>query len=104
MSYADLRCPHCHKKAFEAAGPIPVALRWKCTRSGCGFIGNPVPAKPLPLQRTYRCSSCHRTQHLEKPVCDRTHCIVCGTQTLVIVSEIRPQEEKESVPVEVRRA
>jgi len=99
----ELRCPVCGRKAFEAEGPLPVSVRWKCSRSGCDFIGAPVSSRKAPLHRTYECSRCHRRQHVERPVSDRTHCIVCGTETLVILAETWPGPEPARSPASVER-
>lgn len=83
----DFCCPTCKRIAFQAAGAMPTDMRWKCTRSGCSFVGLPVPAAEMPLHRTYMCTTCGRSQSLERPVADRSHCIVCGTKTLTILAE-----------------
>lgn len=80
------RCPDCRRIAFEAESPLPVVPLWACTRERCAFRGRPVYRRQ-PLQATYECSECGRRQHCERPKYDRTHCIVCGTETLVVVSE-----------------
>ena len=83
----DFCCPTCKRIAFQAAGAMPTEMRWKCTRGGCSFVGVPVPAAEMPLHRTYMCTTCGRSQSLERPVADRSHCIVCGTATLTIIAE-----------------
>lgn len=81
----DYRCPGCRRKAFDAASPIPGDLLHKCPK--CGLVALPVPDAGRPAHQTLLCERCGRTQHVERPVQERTHCIVCGTRTLVVISE-----------------
>lgn len=97
----DYRCPKCDRKAWESEGISPVAQHWKCPR--CREVVQPVPRMGLPMQRTYRCSGCQRTQHVERPRNQQTYCIVCGTQTLVIVAEMGEAPATEPAPVRRQR-
>ena len=97
MRMLDHICPRCGKKAFEADGSVPMRIHWKCPR--CDFVGPPVPRNhETPIHQTLRCSKCGRIQHLERPVADRTYCIVCGTPTLAVIAETRPGEAREQGP------
>ncbi len=81
----DYRSPCCGKLQFRADGPVPVAIETKCNK--CGEVGQPVARLQQPMHRTYECENCHRIQHCERPVQTKTHCIVCGTPTLMITAE-----------------
>ena len=87
----DYKCPGCGKKLLQASAIVPVLLRTHCRR--CKAIVVPEPRsqrqqqQPV-LHRTYRCSRCKREQHVERPVNHRPpFCVVCGTQSLVVVAE-----------------
>ncbi len=84
----DYGCPHCGRKAFESASVIPVLVRWKCKDHGIVDVVPRHSPQGVPAQRTYSCSQCQRTQHVEAPKNARSYCVTCGTQTLVIVAEI----------------
>ena len=102
----DYACPDCSKKAFEAEVPLTVLVRWKCGR--CSMVVTPVRRSPWrqasPMHRTYRCSSCKRLSHVERPTHERTYCVECGTETLETVAELgppptqRPAEARAEVP------
>ena len=86
----DFCCPDCNRKLFEAASAsIPVLISIRC--KSCRVPVTPVPrgrrAAERPMHRTYRCTTCRREQHVERPVNERTYCVVCGTTTLIIVAE-----------------
>ena len=81
----DYRCADCSKLQFRAASAVPVMIESKCVR--CGALGQPVTRIQQPMHRSYECTRCHRTQHCERPVQTKTHCLVCGTPTLIITAE-----------------
>ena len=94
----DYCCPECGRKLLEAAcSSIPVLVEIKCR--ACKAVVAPVPRgrRPQPHHRTYRCSSCHREQHVERPVNERSYCVVCGTSTLVIIAETPNTHQRPAV-------
>lgn len=94
----EYRCPTDGALMCKADSPILAHVEWKCRT--CKRIVEPVPtfpgqARPAGevLHRTYRCGECGRAQHVERPVNDRTFCIVCGTRTLTITREVGARRE-----------
>lgn len=88
MSYpVEYRTPCCRQLVFKAEGVLAAGVESRCK---CGDFVRLVAKAARVLHRTYRCSDCGRTQHVENPKNDRSHCIVCGTPTLVIVDEVAP--------------
>lgn len=81
-------CPHCGRRAFDAAAVLPVMVEWICKTHGKVEVSPRHVTTTVPAHRTLRCTSCLRTQHVERPVNDRTYCVACGTSTLVIIAEI----------------
>lgn len=91
----EYRCPTDGRLLFKAAGPLPVVVEAKCGK--CKRLVQPVGRAGTVMQRTYRCETCHRTQHVERPKNERTYCIVCGTPSLVIIAQL-PALEPNSAP------
>lgn len=81
-------CPHCGRRAFDAAAVLPVMIEWMCKTHGKVEVVPRHATTTVPAHRTYECSTCHRTQHIERPMNERSYCVTCGTQTLVIVAEV----------------
>lgn len=97
----DYRCPDsgCNRKLLEADAPIPVRVTVKCPR--CREIVEPVRGDEV-WHRTYQCSECGRTQHVERPDRERAYCVACGKETLKVESErrmSRSTSSPETVPV-----
>lgn len=86
MISLDCRCPN-PRCTRLLARRYREGLEIKC--KGCGQIVQvPVTHRPA-FHVTYECSNCKRRQHVERPVGERTYCIVCGTQTLQRVADVR---------------
>lgn len=95
----DYRCPRCARKLLQSDAPIPVRVTVKCPR--CVEVVEPVRNQEV-MHRTYRCTECGRTQHVERPDHDRSYCVACGTSTLEPVADRNAPvatEAPETVPV-----
>lgn len=94
-------CPTqgCGKLLLKAGGVITVRVETRCR--GCGKSVEPRPASGGVVIRAYRCSRCSREQTCVDPVDDRVVCIPCGTPTLVIVGETRPESPARAEPANV---
>ena len=91
----EYRCPNDGKLFFKADGPIGVRVETKCR--SCHETVIPIAKSGAVFLRTCQCSECKRTMTVTTPVDEPGHCMVCGTNTLVIIDEVRPPAE---APVE----
>ncbi len=82
----EYRCPNDRSLFFKAEGPVGTVVEVKC--GSCKQLVRPTPVSGRVLHRTYECSECGRRQHCERPINDRTYCIICGTASLVIIDEV----------------
>lgn len=91
----DYRCPtpRCGRKSF--VGPAGVEVELKCQK--CKQFVIPVADAGQVLHRTYECETCRRKQYVELPLNERLWCMVCGTQTLAIIAEVKVEPAERAV-------
>lgn len=93
----EYRCPNDGNLFFKADAPVGVGIETRCRK--CKETVAPVAHSGAVFLRTCRCTTCKRTMTVTTPVDEPGHCMVCGTETLAIIEEVRPTTARQEANV-----